>query len=91
MTSRRLGGIRTKKKMKSKLIAAVMTLAMAFTMMPVMGTPVYADDPNRSAPDAITLGTEVLNQNVNQDEGMQKVFYGSNNETAQRNTPTRRA
>ena len=31
-----------KKKMKSKLIAAVMTLAMAFTMMPMMESPVHA-------------------------------------------------
>ena len=33
-----------KKKMKSKLIAAVMSLAMVFTMVPIMGAPVYADD-----------------------------------------------
>ena len=69
-----------KKKMKSKIIAVVMSLAVAFTMMPMMGAPAYADDPAPAAPDAITLGTGVLNQKVNQDEGMQKVFYGSTNE-----------
>ena len=48
-----------KKKMKSKLLAAVMSLAMAFTMMPMMNAPVYADDPAPAAP-GIALGSDVL-------------------------------
>ena len=61
------------KRMKGRLLTALMSLAMVFTMMPIMGAPVYADDPAPPAPDAITLGTGVLNHNVNQDVGMQKV------------------
>ncbi|MBQ6402121.1 MAG: Ig-like domain-containing protein [Firmicutes bacterium] len=41
-----------KSKMKNKVIAFAMSLAMVFTMMPIMGAPVYADDP---APAAIYL------------------------------------
>jgi hypothetical protein len=67
-------------KSKSKLLALIVALAMVFTMMPMVGAPVYADDPAPPAPDAITLGTGVLNHNVNQDVGMQNVSYGSNNE-----------
>ena len=45
--------------MKSKALAILMSLAMAFTMMPIMGAPVYADDPAPSAP-GIALGPDVL-------------------------------
>ena len=34
-----------KSKMKNKVIAFATSLAMVFTMMPIMGAPVYADDP----------------------------------------------
>ena len=53
-----------KKKMKSKIIAVVMSLAVAFTMMPVMGAPAYADDPAPAAP-GIALGPDVLGAGSN--------------------------
>ena len=40
------------KRMKGKILAILMSLAMAFTMMPMMGQTAYADDP---APAAICL------------------------------------
>ena len=45
--------------MNKKVIALVMTIAMAFTMMPIMGAPVYADDPAPAAP-GIAIGSDVL-------------------------------
>ena len=45
--------------MNRKVIALVMTIAMAFTMMPIMGAPVYADDPAPAAP-GIAIGSDVL-------------------------------
>ena len=38
-----------KAKMKSKALAILMSMAMVFTMIPMMGAPVYADDPEPAA------------------------------------------
>ena len=51
-------------KMSKKVIALVMTIAMAFTMMPIMGAPVYADDPAPAAP-GIAIGSDVLSVGSN--------------------------
>ena len=40
------------KRMKGRLLTAMLSLVMVFTMMPMMGAPAYADDP---APPAICL------------------------------------
>ena len=53
-----------KAKMKSKVIAVALSLAMAFTMMPMMGAPAYAEDPAPPAP-GIALGPDVLSINSN--------------------------
>ena len=59
------------KRMKGRLLTVLLSLAMAFTMMPIMGTPVYADDP---APAAIYLA----NGGAPNIEGGQKhsIYFG---------------
>jgi len=59
---RHAGGL-MKTKMKSKVIVLAMSLTMAFTMMPMMGQRALADD--ASAPDAISLGADVLSEGYN--------------------------
>ena len=53
-----------KLKLRSKVTAAVVSLAMAFTMIPMMGAPAYADDPAPAAP-GIALGSNVLSVGSN--------------------------
>ena len=62
-----IGGIGMKKKMKSKALAILMSLAMVFTMVPIMGAPVYADDPAPAAP-GIAQGPDVLSEGSNTSE-----------------------
>ena len=52
------------KRMKGRLLTALMSLAMVFTMMPMMGTAVYADDP-ATTPTAINIGSDVLRVGTN--------------------------
>ena len=52
------------KRMKGRLLTALMSLAMVFTMMPMMGAPVYADDPAPPAP-GIAIGPDVLSVGSN--------------------------
>ena len=51
-------------KVKGKILAILMSLAMAFTMMPMMGTAVYADD-SATKPAAINIGPDVLGVGAN--------------------------
>ncbi len=53
-----------KLKMKNKVIAFAMSLAMVFTMIPMMGAPAYADDPAPPAP-GIAVGPDVLSVGSN--------------------------
>ena len=64
---------------RSKALAILTTVAMVFTVAPMMGTAAYAEDP-APAVKALALGTDVLSRNVNQAEGIQKVRFGSTGE-----------
>lgn len=52
------------KRMKGGLLTALMSLAMVFTMMPMMAQPSYADDPAPAAP-GIATGPDVLSVGSN--------------------------
>ena len=60
-----------KKRTRNKGLAILMSLAMAFTMMPMMGSAVYADSGD---PD-ISIGPQQLAEKVNTDDA-QTLWYG---------------